>query len=111
VNVTPVPTVGVEAVPADARPIDVREPDEWTAGRAPTAIHLPMGEISGRLDELPEDEEPLYVICRAGGRSARVVQFLVAQGYPAINVDGGMQAWAAAGRPLVGDGPGQPEIV
>ena len=51
------------------------------------------------------------MICRVGGRSARVVQFLVAQGYPAVNVDGGMLAWAAAGRPVVNDGNGQPEIV
>jgi rhodanese-related sulfurtransferase len=101
----------VGAVPADARPIDVREPEEWAAGRAPTAIHLPMSEISGRLDELPEDQDPMYVICRAGGRSARVVQYLVAQGYPAVNVDGGMLAWAAAGRPVVNDGAGEPEVV
>jgi rhodanese-related sulfurtransferase len=106
-----VPTVAVAAVPADARPVDVREPDEWSAGRAPNAVHLPMSQISGRLGELPTDQDPLYVICRVGGRSARVVEFLVAQGYPAVNVDGGMLAWAAAGRPVVNDGPGQPEIV
>jgi rhodanese-related sulfurtransferase len=111
VNSAQVPTIGVDALPDGARPIDVREAEEWTAGRAPAAIHLPMSEITGRLHELPEDEDPLYVICRSGGRSARVVQYLVAQGYPAVNVDGGMQAWALAGRPLVGEGPGQPEIV
>jgi rhodanese-related sulfurtransferase len=103
--------VGVAAVPVDARPVDVREPQEWAAGRAPSAVHLPMSEITGRLNELPGDQDPLYVICRVGGRSARVVQFLIAQGYPAVNVDGGMLAWAAAGRPLVNDGAGPPEIV
>jgi rhodanese-related sulfurtransferase len=111
VNTSSVPTVSVDAVPADARPVDVREPEEWVAGRAPTAIHLPMSQITTRLGELPEGEDPLYVVCRVGGRSARVVQYLVAQGYPAVNVDGGMLAWAAAGRPLVNDGSGQPEIV
>jgi rhodanese-related sulfurtransferase len=39
------------------------------------------------------------------------VEFLIAQGYPAVNVDGGMQAWASAGRPMVSDGPGEPEVV
>ena len=105
------PTVTVAELPDGARPVDVREADEWLAGRAPSAVHIPMSEFAGRLAELPEDEDPLYVICRSGGRSARVVAYLVAQGYPAVNVDGGMQAWAQAGRPLVSDGPGQPEII
>jgi len=106
-----VPTVSVAALPDGARPVDVREADEWTAGRAPTAVHIPMSEFTNRLHELPEDEDPLYVICRSGARSARVVAYLVAQGHAAVNVDGGMQAWAMAGRPLVSDGPGEPEIV
>lgn len=106
-----VPTVGIDGLPDGARPIDVREPDEWAAGRAPTAIHLPMGEITGRLAELPDDEDPLYVICRSGGRSARVTEFLVAQGYPAVNVDGGMQAWSRAGRPMVADGTVDPQVI
>jgi rhodanese-related sulfurtransferase len=105
------PTVTVAALPDDARPVDVREADEWAAGRAPNAVHIPMSEFAARLHELPEDEEPLYVVCRSGGRSARVVAYLVAQGYPAANVVGGMQAWARAGRPLVSDGPGKPEII
>jgi len=106
-----VASVPAAELPDEARPLDVREPDEWAAGRAPNAVHIPMSELTARLDELPEDEEPLYVICRSGGRSARVAAFLAAQGYPAVNVDGGMRAWAAAGRPIVGDGPGQPEVI
>lgn len=105
------PSVAVRAVPADARPLDVREAREWVAGHAPKAQHLPMSELTARLDEIPADQEPLYVICRSGGRSARVVEYLVAQGYPVVNVDGGMQAWVEAGLPLVCDGPGQPEVV
>jgi rhodanese-related sulfurtransferase len=105
------PSVGVAALPEGARPVDVREADEWAAGRAPGAVHIPMSELTARLHELPEDEDPLYVICRSGGRSARVVAYLVSRGYPAVNVDGGMQAWAGAGRPLVSDGQGEPEIV
>jgi rhodanese-related sulfurtransferase len=111
VNSPQLPTVRADALPDDARPVDVREPDEWAAGRAPGAIHLPMSEITGRVHELPEGQDPLYVICRSGGRSARVAGYLVSLGYPAVNVDGGMQAWAGAGKPLVNDGPGAPEII
>ena len=104
-----VPTVAVADLPADAPLLDVREADEWSAGHAPTARHLPMSELAERLGELP-DADPLYVVCRAGGRSARVVAYLAGQGYPAVNVDGGMQAWSAQGRAVVADS-GTPEII
>ncbi|GEL26411.1 sulfurtransferase [Pseudonocardia sulfidoxydans NBRC 16205] len=106
----PIPSVAVADLPADAPLLDVREADEWNAGHAPTAGHLPMSELTGRLSEIP-DSDPLYVVCRSGGRSARVTAYLVGQGYPAVNVDGGMQDWAAQGRPVVADGDRAPEIV
>ena len=56
-------------LPADALLIDVREDDEWPAGHAPNAQHLPMAGSWRGSDELPDDD-PLYVICRSGGRSA-----------------------------------------
>ena len=68
-----------------------------------------MSELTGRLDELPDDD-PLYVVCRSGGRSARVVAYLAQQGYPAVNVDGGMQAWSAQGRTVVAES-GAPQII
>jgi len=105
-----VPGVSVAQLPADAALLDVRESDEWTAGHAPGATHLPMSELTGRIDELPEDD-PLYVVCRSGGRSARVVAYLAGQGYPAVNVEGGMLAWAGQGREVVADGGAEPQIV
>jgi rhodanese-related sulfurtransferase len=104
-----VPTVPVADVPADAPLLDVREPDEWTAGHAPTARLLPMSELIERIDELPDDD-PLYVVCRSGGRSARVVAYLAQQGFPAVNVEGGMQDWAAQGRTVVTDDGSAPRI-
>ena len=105
------PTVSVADLPADAPLLDVRETDEWTDGHAPTAQHLPMSELVSRIAEIP-DAEPLYVICRSGGRSGRVVAYLAQQGYPAVNVDGGMQSWQALGRPLVAEQPGaRPDVV
>jgi len=95
---------------ADAAVLDVREPDEWAAGHIETALHIPIGEVTGRLDDLPQ-AEPLYVICRSGGRSARVTEFLRAQGRAAVNVAGGMQDWAMAGKPMVSDTGRPPEVI
>ena len=96
-----IPTVQVETIPADAVLVDVREQDEWDAGHAEGALHIPIGDFIARLGEVPGDV-PLYVVCRVGGRSAQVVQYLVGQQErEAYNVDGGMFAWAQAGRPMV----------
>jgi rhodanese-related sulfurtransferase len=90
-------------VPADAYLLDVREDEEWTAGHAPDAHHLPMMQIPVRLSEVPADQE-VVVICRVGERSARVVAYLRANGYDRVeNLDGGMMDWARAGRPLVSE--------
>jgi rhodanese-related sulfurtransferase len=105
-----VPEVSVAQLPPDATLLDVRESDEWAAGHAPGATHLPMSELTGRMGELP-DGDPLYVVCRSGGRSARVVAYLSGQGYPAVNVGGGMQEWARQGRDVVADGGAEPKIV
>ncbi|MGW3253060.1 rhodanese-like domain-containing protein, partial [Streptomyces fungicidicus] len=50
----------------------------------------------------PQDGR-VHVICRSGGRSAQVTMYLAQQGVDAVNVDGGMQVWEAAGRPVVTD--------
>jgi rhodanese-related sulfurtransferase len=66
----------------------------------PQAVHIPMSRFVERLAEVPRDRR-VHVVCRVGGRSAQVAQYLIAQGVDAVNVDGGMLAWDAAGRPLV----------
>lgn len=78
--------------------IDVREVDEFAAGRVPGAINIPMSTIGGRLDELPDGA--FDVICAIGGRSGRVVEALEARGYDVTNVDGGTNEWIAAGFPV-----------
>jgi rhodanese-related sulfurtransferase len=113
VNPQQVPSVAVAEVTQDeGGPVllDVREDDEWAAGHAPFARHIPMGELTGRLGELPQDGE-VYVICRSGGRSARVTAYLNANGWDAVNVDGGMMAWAATGRPMAADGDDEPQVI
>lgn len=89
--------------------LDVREADEWAAGRAPGAVHLPMSELVARLGELPEG--PLAVVCRVGARSAQVTGYLLGQGRAARNVDGGMLAWQALGLPLEADPGVRPRVL
>lgn len=103
------PTVDAASVPADAALLDVREQDEWDAGHVDGALHIPIGEVVARLGELPDGR--LHVVCRVGGRSAQVVQYLVAQGWDAVNVDGGMYAWEAAGRPMVSADGSKPFVL
>ncbi|MGV0743211.1 rhodanese-like domain-containing protein [Mycolicibacterium sp. XJ870] len=85
--------------------LDVREDDEWQRGHAAGAQHIPMGDVPARMAEIDPDAE-LYVVCLAGGRSQRVAQYLARNGYTPINVDGGMLAWAGAGRPVITDDGG-----
>ncbi len=79
--------------------VDVRNPDEWQAYRVPGAHLIPLPEVPERLDEFVKGET-VYVICKTSGRSARAVGFLREQGYDAILVAGGTDAWRDAGHPL-----------
>ena len=94
----------------DAVLLDVREPDEWAAGHAPDAHHLPMMEVPARMAEVPTDAD-VVVVCRSGARSGQVVSYLMGHGWDNVrNLDGGMQAWAAVGREIVSE-DGQPARV
>lgn len=86
--------------------LDVREDDEWEAGHAPEATHVPMGQVAARLDELPSGE-PVVCVCRVGARSAAVAAELAGAGFDVRNLAGGMLAWEQAGRPIV-TGSGRP---
>lgn len=72
--------------------LDVREAEEWEEGRIPGARWIPMAELAGRLEELPKDRE-IIVVCRSGGRSAVVTNYLLAAGFRAVNLRGGMLQW------------------
>lgn len=102
-----------EQLADDAVVIDVREQNEWDAGHAPGAIHIPLGELPARLGELPEADErnPLPIICRSGNRSGRAVQWLNQQGFDTANVEGGMKQWAYAGKPVVADSGADPQVI
>ncbi|MEK3731036.1 MULTISPECIES: rhodanese-like domain-containing protein [Paenibacillus] len=75
--------------------IDVREDEEVAAGMISGAKHIPMGEIPARLNEIPKDQEVIF-ICRSGGRSQHVCEYLSHQGHAnVVNMKGGMLQWAA----------------
>jgi rhodanese-related sulfurtransferase len=103
--------VSTAQLPADAYLIDVREDDEWRAGHAPDAVHLPMMQVPERLPDIPP-EGPVVIVCRSGHRSAEVVRYLMAQGYTNVrNLADGMFGWAAAGRPLVSEDGDEPVVL
>jgi rhodanese-related sulfurtransferase len=101
-----VPAVGAEEaarrVDEGAVLLDVREPDEWNAGHAPDAMHVPLAALAASVDRLDKDQ-PIVAVCRVGGRSERAAAVLLQRGYDAVNLAGGMQAWRAAGMPVVTD--------
>jgi rhodanese-related sulfurtransferase len=98
------PSVPVDQLPSplpdDVTVLDVREPVEWQQAHVPGALHIPLMELPARLGELP-DEGRVLVVCAVGARSARAVDYLVQQGRDAVNLDGGLVEWQAAGRELV----------
>ncbi len=74
--------------------VDVREPNEYAKGHIDGSVHIPLGQIPTRFDEIPKDR-PVVVQCRLGGRSAKAVEYLQSQGYTNVrNLTGGIQAWA-----------------
>jgi rhodanese-related sulfurtransferase len=102
-----VPSVSAPELPGEAYLLDVRELDEWEAGHALGAHHVPMMEIPARLAEVPTEAD-VVVVCRSGNRSAQVVSYLLANGWDNVrNLSGGMVDWAKSGRPIVAEN-GQP---
>jgi rhodanese-related sulfurtransferase len=91
---------------ADHHLLDVREDDEWQAGHIDGAQHIPLGQLAGRIAELPTGRS-IVAVCRSGSRSAAAVRGLRQMGYAAENLDGGVTAWSKAGLPLV-DAAGRP---
>ncbi|NNN09891.1 MAG: rhodanese-like domain-containing protein [Acidimicrobiaceae bacterium] len=82
--------------------LDVREDDEWDAGHAAAARHIPLSSVPDFLEGLPRDRI-IVCVCRSGGRSACAGQFLAERGFDVVNLEGGMTAWYAAGAEMIAD--------
>ena len=98
----------LEIDPRDAHPLleggealalDVREPHEWHVGHIADALHIPLGELGARLEELPRGRR-IVAVCRSGARSGSVVHALRDLGFDVVNLVGGLQRWHASGLPL-----------
>ncbi|MEQ1932272.1 MAG: rhodanese-like domain-containing protein [Fimbriimonadaceae bacterium] len=74
--------------------LDVRETFELEISRLDNVVHIPMGELPSRLNEL-DAKENWVIVCRSGARSAHVTETLLANGFSTVrNLDGGMNGWA-----------------
>lgn len=81
------------------RVLDVRWQEEWDAGHIDGAVHIPLDELDDRAGDLTGG--PWVTVCRSGNRSADAAGTLRDTGLDADSLDGGLEAWAAGGRPLV----------
>lgn len=80
--------------------LDVRELDEWEAGHDATAVHIAMADLPAAAGSFDKSRK-IICICRSGNRSGKVAAWLISRGLNAVNMTGGMQAWAADGLPVV----------
>ncbi|MDK9865615.1 MULTISPECIES: rhodanese-like domain-containing protein [Staphylococcus] len=76
--------------------VDVRTDEETAMGVIPGAEKIPMNQVPDELNHFNKDET-YYIICKVGGRSAQVVQYLEQDDIHAVNVEGGMDAWGDEG--------------
>ena len=86
-----------------AQVIDVREDQEWDAGRIGGARHIALGEVAAQAPTI-DRETPVVFYCRVGARSAMAADAFRRGGYDAYSLAGGLEAWAGQGKPLEPDG-------
>ena len=79
--------------------LDVRNADEFANGHIDGAVFMPLHIVPLRTSELARSET-YFVICQSGARSAQATAYLAGQGYDVRSVEGGMNAWIAAGNPV-----------
>jgi hydroxyacylglutathione hydrolase len=85
--------------------LDVRSEGEWEAGRIDGAMHVTLGYLADRIDEIPR-EKPIVVQCQSGSRSAIGASLLRSRGFDrVVNLTGGLSAWSRAGLPVNTDRP------
>lgn len=107
-EVTPRQAAGMLNGPESQRPVllDCREPEEFTVARVEGSVHIPMGHVESRADELersPGDRTAtVLVLCHHGRRSLRVTAMLRAMGFEnARSVAGGIEAWSLGVDPRI----------
>jgi rhodanese-related sulfurtransferase len=82
--------------------IDVRTPVEYREVHVSMARNVPLDQMKAAELAAGRNGEPLYIICRSGGRGKQACEKIAAAGFSnVINVEGGTQAWDQAGLPVV----------
>jgi hydroxyacylglutathione hydrolase/adenylyltransferase/sulfurtransferase len=87
----------------DVQLVDVREDQEWEAGRIAGARHIPLGQLAAQADSLDRDR-PVLFYCRSAARSAMAAQAFRQAGFDAHSIDGGLVEWDRRAYPLEPDG-------
>jgi rhodanese-related sulfurtransferase len=102
-QITPAQLAAWVADKSRAKPqlVDVREPWEFETCSIAGSVHVPMGDIPARKDEI-DSQRDLVVICHHGGRSLQVAMFLEQNGFSKVhNLAGGVDAWAKSVDPTM----------
>jgi len=80
--------------------LDVRTSAEWDQGHIARSTLIPLDELPSRMNELPRDQD-IVVVCKSGARSKEGAAILRQAGFTRVTcMNGGLQAWVAAGYPL-----------
>ncbi|HEX8751884.1 MAG TPA: rhodanese-like domain-containing protein [Solirubrobacterales bacterium] len=80
--------------------LDVRNDSEYASEHIPGSLHIPYGEIAGRLDEIPRDRT-IATICRGGKRSGLAASILQREGFDeVVHVGQGVGVWRDGGHPV-----------
>ncbi|MHB8135734.1 MAG: rhodanese-like domain-containing protein [Anaerolineaceae bacterium] len=80
--------------------LDVREPQEWAQFHIPGSTLIPLGELSNRLNEIPENKD-IVVVCRSGNRSAQGRDILLDAGFNSVtSMAKGVTQWQVQGLPI-----------
>jgi len=84
--------------------LDVRQPEEWADAHIPGSTLIPLGDLEGRINEVPKDQE-IVVVCRSGNRSAQGRDILKQAGFTQVtSMAGGLNEWKADGYETVSGG-------
>jgi len=86
----------------DAVLLDLRETNDYSGGRLPKAVHMPLSQLSARVGELAKHQgRPIIAYCNRGNRSRMAGGTLKKAGHAEVySLAGGIEAWKSAGFPL-----------
>jgi rhodanese-related sulfurtransferase len=92
-----------EMLDKGAQLVDVRADHEWETGHLPGAVHIPLDELSARVEEIDKDR-PVILYCRGGNRSTMATVALAEAGYEAAKLTEGATGWEEEGLPFEPEG-------